>query len=217
MAFLCLLRKVIGPAMSMSTTEGSLTGCVERRSEVQWPRSKGRRPVDFDLGGSAQSSSRRHTVGGRARSSASVQEGEAGNDALPKEVTEADKLAKDGTMMDGGEIRASTVQKKKRRFTRGCNVQPAFIVWWRKGKAAKSSNQSQKKSWTVVAKNGEADNHRVEWSAAACECGRSSKAESVGENAIGRTRGGEESGPKWRGLGVVLKVFGLCGVVCDRS
>ena len=38
------------------------------------------------------------------------------------------------------------------------------------------------------------------------------KLKMVVKSAFGRTRHGEEGGPKWRGFGVVQKVFGLCAV-----
>ena len=49
---------------------------------MYWPKSEGRRFVDFDLGGGAQNSSRRNTAGGSARQSVSLQDGEARDDAL---------------------------------------------------------------------------------------------------------------------------------------
>ena len=61
----------------------------------------------------------------------------------------ADELAKDVAMMDGGEmaqIRASAVQQQTARFTQRCNVQPAFIDWWRNGQTAKNLSRSRKTS-----------------------------------------------------------------------
>ena len=42
--------------------------------------------------------------------------------------------------------------------------------------------------------------------------GLQSQTEKVVKSAFGRTRHGEEGGPKCRGFGVVQKVFGLCTV-----
>ena len=51
---------------------------------MHWPKSEGCRPVDHNLGGVAQSSSRRHTGGGIERQCTPLQEGNAGNVALRK-------------------------------------------------------------------------------------------------------------------------------------
>ena len=67
-AFLRVAMKAIGPPAD--------------HVEVHWPNVEGRLLVDLDLGRSAQSSSRRHTVGIRARQGASLQEVEAANAAL---------------------------------------------------------------------------------------------------------------------------------------
>ena len=80
-AFLCLLRGIIGPSTARADNKTTIDG-LWRRNEVHWPKSEGRRPVDSDLGGGAQDSSRRNTAGRRARQNASHQEGEARNDTL---------------------------------------------------------------------------------------------------------------------------------------
>ena len=53
-------------------------------ARVHWPKSEGRKLVDFDLGGGAQISSKKKTAGSRTRQCASLPEGEAENDALRK-------------------------------------------------------------------------------------------------------------------------------------
>ena len=119
MAFLCLFRKAFGLPGSCGQ-QGIIDWALERRNEVHWPKSEGRRRVDVDLGRGAQNSSRRIAAGSRARRSTSHQEGEERNELFEKFVTEvnvkADDLAKDGAMMDGGgmaQIRATTVQQKR--------------------------------------------------------------------------------------------------------
>ena len=75
------------------------------------PKSKGRRFVEFDLRRITQSSSRRHTVGSRARQSVSLKKGDATN---TEGNEKADESAKEGAMLDEGamaQIRVSTVQK----------------------------------------------------------------------------------------------------------
>ena len=95
----------------------------------------------------------------------------------------ADELAKDGAMLDGGEmaqIRASTVQRrKKRRFTRHCRTQLAFTVWWRNGTTVKLKPKPED-TWTSVDRTVEAKQHRTEWCAATgthrgMRCGRIKK------------------------------------------
>ena len=58
-AFLCLLRRAIRPETVHVDKKGIIVRAVERRNEVHWPKSEGRRLVDLDLGGFPQSSSRR--------------------------------------------------------------------------------------------------------------------------------------------------------------
>ena len=68
----------------------------------------------------------------------------------------ADELAKDGAMLNGGEMaqmEASTAQQKGRKFMRHCSPQVAFIVWWRSGTIVKNLSQHRKRSgyvWTKV-------------------------------------------------------------------
>ena len=73
----------------------------------------------------------------------------SGVSLVTKGNEKADELAKDGVMMDGGvmaQIRASTVQQKKRRRSmRRCKTQPVFIIWLRNGKTVKNSNPPKHK------------------------------------------------------------------------
>ena len=58
-----------------------------------------------------------------------------------------DELAKDGEMLDGGEMaqtRASTVQQRREWFTRHCYARLAFTVWWKSGASVKSLTRSRK-------------------------------------------------------------------------
>ena len=124
--------------------------------------------------------------------------------------------------------------REERRFTERCNMQPAFTVWWRNGKIVKNltKNPGLKRSGPFVNKKVEAKTHRVEWCAAAktYRCTRhcrnskqmnmpgtcqgpawleqdsNHKLETWEQKALGRVRHGEESGPKWRGRGVVQRV-----------
>ena len=67
--------------------------------------------MGFDLRRITQSSSRRHTVGSRARQSVSLKKGDATN---TEGNEKADESAKEGAMLDEGvlaQIRVSTVQK----------------------------------------------------------------------------------------------------------
>ena len=88
--------------------------------------------MGFDLGGGAQTSSRRRITGSRTRPGISLQEGEAaeGNE-------KADELAMVGAMMDGREmaqIRASTVQQKKEEVYAALQCAASFFTaWWRSG------------------------------------------------------------------------------------
>ena len=50
-AFLCLFRKAMGPTMVHADSKGIVDGLAERRKEVRWSKSEGRRFVDFDVGG----------------------------------------------------------------------------------------------------------------------------------------------------------------------
>ena len=58
-AFLCLLRKAIGPTMVHVDNKGIIDGSVETRNEVHWFKSEGRRHVHLDLGRIVRISSRR--------------------------------------------------------------------------------------------------------------------------------------------------------------
>ena len=52
------------------------------RKEVYWPKSEGRRLVDFHLGGGAQNSSTRNSAGRSVLQGAPLKKGEAANDVL---------------------------------------------------------------------------------------------------------------------------------------
>ena len=105
--------------------------------------------------------------------------------------------------------------------------------------AVKNSNRNPKNCWVFVDKNLEAEKHRTESCATTKKyrcmrkrCGKRGKNGKLqgsvrahgagkgvqlqnartGKNAFGRTRHGQESGPKWRGVSMVQKVFGLCVV-----
>ena len=101
--------------------KGIIDGLWRGEMKCIGPKGEGRRLVNLDLGRIAQSSSRRHTGGGRAHQSASLQEGEATKCRSSKIVSlmgseKADELAKNGVMMYGGEmaqVRVITVQQKR--------------------------------------------------------------------------------------------------------
>ena len=61
----------------------------------------------------------------------------------------ADELAKARAMLDEGfmaEVIAKTVhEEREKKCTQPCSMQPAFTVWWKKGRIVLSSSRSQKK------------------------------------------------------------------------
>ena len=59
-AFVCFLRKAVGPTMVHVDNKGITDGTWRGEMRYSGPRAKGRRLVDFDLGSIAQGSSRRH-------------------------------------------------------------------------------------------------------------------------------------------------------------
>ena len=108
-------------ASCVSSGKLSVPRFVERKHEVHWPQSKGRRLVELDLGRTAQSSPRRKTGRGVEHVKAHRSKKEKQQKSFfEKFITEghekADEQAKDGAMMDGGlmaQVRTSAVQQAR--------------------------------------------------------------------------------------------------------
>ena len=61
-AFFCLLRMIIRHTTAHVDNKGIIDGLCREEMKGIAPQSEGRRPVDVDLGGGAQISSRRNTL-----------------------------------------------------------------------------------------------------------------------------------------------------------
>ena len=69
----------------------------------------------------------------------------------------ADELAEDEALLDGREmaqIRANTVQRDEKRFTRPGSTLPAFTVRYRSARTVKNSSRSRKKGGPCDQKHG---------------------------------------------------------------
>ena len=92
---------------------------------MHWPKSKVRRPVDFDLGGGAQSSSSRHIASKRIALRRRSNKCRSSKNFVTGGNEKADELATDGVILEVGEMaqfRASTVPANKRGGLRGTAV-----------------------------------------------------------------------------------------------
>ena len=59
--------------------------------------------------------------------------------------------------------------RKERTSTQHCNMQPAFIAWWRNGEIEELQPKPKDK-WTHCDQEVEGKKHRAEWCAAANKC-----------------------------------------------
>ena len=120
------------------------------------------------------------------------------NVALSNSLSQ-DELAKDGAMLDGGEmaqIRASTAQQKREEVHAALQCAASFhclVDEWRDGEELKPE---PKEIWVFVDKKVEAKKHRTVWCATTSRyrcirCGRSSKK----MNMPGGVR--DQSGREW--------------------
>ena len=129
-AFLCLLGRVYWPR-HVSRGQQRYHWWTVRRTKCMGPKFEGRRRVDFDMGGGAQSSPRRfsflevdHVKRRRTNTEKSRKRRSSRDLSLNERTDELPKIR----VIPGwrGWIRG---RRKGRRFTERCSVRPVFTVW----------------------------------------------------------------------------------------
>ena len=144
-AFLCLLRKVVGPTTAHVDNKGIIDGLWRGDTNCTGPKAK-----DDDLCILIWEEVRRIHQEGTFREVGHVKAHRSKKEK--QELTLFERMDTEGH--EGADVVtkngwASTVQQKERMFTRHCSTQLAFTVWWRSGATVKNLSRNQRKSWLV--------------------------------------------------------------------